>query len=99
MIEVVSISEIMSLRGWWGDISLPQGDTPARDPVNCVYLASPYRRSRAFAYFGAVRYLSNHARIAAALAADWLGRAVSPPWLAPGTLTSAVGTPLICSAA
>src|SRR3546814_15287560 len=39
------------------------------------------------------RYFSNQARIAAALAADCDGRAAMPPWLAPGTLTSAVGTP------
>jgi hypothetical protein len=30
--------------------------------------------------------------IAAAFAADWLGRAAIPPWLASGTLTKAVGT-------
>ncbi|CAN5736647.1 hypothetical protein BH11PSE6_BH11PSE6_21960 [soil metagenome] len=37
--------------------------------------------------------------MAAALPADCDGRAVKPPWLAPGTFTSAVGTPRICSAA
>ena len=40
-----------------------------------------------------VRYLSNQAKIALAFAADWLGRAAIPPWLAPGTFTKAVGMP------
>ena len=44
------------------------------------------------------RYFSNHATIALAFAADCDGRAVNPPCDAPGTLTSAVGTPLSCSA-
>ena len=44
------------------------------------------------------RYLLNQARMALALAADWLGRAAMPPWLAPGTLTKAVGTPRNCRA-
>jgi hypothetical protein len=38
-------------------------------------------------------YFSNQARIAEALAADCEGRAAMLPWLAPGTLISAVGTP------
>ena len=45
------------------------------------------------------RYRSNQAMTAAALAADCEGRAAKPPWLAPGTLTRAVGTPRIWSAA
>ena len=45
------------------------------------------------------RYRSNQAMIADAFAADCDGRAARPPWLAPGTFTSAVGTPRICSAA
>ena len=40
-----------------------------------------------------VRYRSNQAVIAAAFAADCDGRTARPPWLAPGTLTSIVGTP------
>jgi hypothetical protein len=42
-----------------------------------------------------VRNRSNHARIALAFAAAWLGRAAMLPWLAPGTFTSAVGIPRI----
>jgi hypothetical protein len=45
-----------------------------------------------------VRYLPNQARIALTRAADCDGRAAKPPCEAPGTLTSAVGTPLSCNA-
>jgi len=45
-----------------------------------------------------VRYFSNQARIAEALAAAWLGRPAIPPWLAPGTFTSIVGMPRVWSA-
>jgi hypothetical protein len=44
------------------------------------------------------RKRSNHARIALALAAAWLGLAAIPPWLAPGTFTKAVGIPRSWSA-
>lgn len=43
-------------------------------------------------------YFSNQASIALAFAADCEGRAVRPPWDAPGTLTSPVSTPASCSA-
>ncbi len=44
------------------------------------------------------RYFSNQARMAEALAPDWDGRAAMPPWLAPGTITRALGTPRSCRA-
>jgi hypothetical protein len=47
---------------------------------------------------GFCRKRSNQAMIALALAAACEGRAAIPPWLAPGTLTSAVGTPRSWSA-
>lgn len=71
--------------------TLDQNEGSFGGQVSWTYFPSPF--------FPSVRYLSNQARIAEALAAACEGRAAMVPWLAPGTLTKAVGTPLICSAA
>ena len=65
---------------------------------SCAENRSVARAFRCLCCFRFVRYLSNQAIIAAALAADCDGRAAMPPWLAFGTLTSMVGTPLSFSA-